>query len=214
MKCLFDSIFTISGFLIYNLYKPEAAYLFVNYMKGCVMSLLKQDKDYTINDIYSLPDGQRGELIDGRLYIMAFPDRRHQRITLELAAIINNYIKGKGGSCEVDIAPFAVFLEADDKNYVEPDISVICSPDKLTDKGCTGRRTGLLRLSLRAAGGWTTILNCSNTALPVSVNTGLWIRKKTESQSTHLNPATPQNILFLKLSKPESMMIWRLISVQ
>ena len=138
MKCLFDSIFTINGFLTYNLYKPEAAYLFVNYMEGCVMSLPKPDNDYTIDDIYSLPDGQRGELIDGRLYIMAFPDRRHQRITLELAAIINNYIKGKGGSCEVDIAPFAVFLEADDKNYVEPDISVICSPDKLTDKGCTG----------------------------------------------------------------------------
>ena len=52
--------------------------------------------------------------------------------------MINNYIKNKGGSCEVDIAPFAVFLNADDKNYVEPDISVICSPEKLTDKGCNG----------------------------------------------------------------------------
>ena len=38
----------------------------------------------------------------------------------------------------MDIAPFAVFLNADDKNYVEPDISVICDRDKLTDKGCTG----------------------------------------------------------------------------
>ena len=37
-----------------------------------------------------------------------------------------------------DIAPFAVFLNEDDKNYVEPDISVICSPSKLTDKGCVG----------------------------------------------------------------------------
>ena len=102
------------------------------------MSLPKQNNDYTIDDIYSLPDGQRGELIDGRLYMMSPPGRRHQRITLELATIINNYIKEKDGSCEVDIAPFAVFLEADDKNYAEPDISVICSPDKLTDKGCTG----------------------------------------------------------------------------
>lgn len=57
---------------------------------------------------------------------------------LELSTIINNYIKDKDGSCEVDIAPFAVFLNADDKNYVEPDISVICNPDKLTDKGCLG----------------------------------------------------------------------------
>ena len=35
-------------------------------------------------------------------------------------------------------ADFAVFLNEDDKNYVEPDISVICNPDKLDDKGCNG----------------------------------------------------------------------------
>ena len=102
------------------------------------MPLPLQNKEYTIDDIYALPDGQRAELIDGQMYMMAPPTRMHQRITLELSTVINNYIKDKGGSCEVDIAPFAVFLNADDKNYVEPDISVICNPDKLTDKGCTG----------------------------------------------------------------------------
>ena len=36
-------------------------------MKGCVtMPLLLQNKEYTIDDIYALPDGQRAELIDGR----------------------------------------------------------------------------------------------------------------------------------------------------
>jgi len=35
-------------------------------------------------------------------------------------------------------APFAVFLNKDDSTYVEPDISVICDSDKLTDKGCNG----------------------------------------------------------------------------
>ncbi len=85
-------------------------------MKGCVtMPLLQQNKEYTIDDIYALPDGQRAELIDGQMYMMAPPTRRHQRITLELSTIINNYIKDKGDSCEVDIAPFAVFLNADDK---------------------------------------------------------------------------------------------------
>lgn len=34
----------------------------------------------TIEDIYSLPDGQRGELIDGELYLMAPPKRIHQAI--------------------------------------------------------------------------------------------------------------------------------------
>lgn len=108
-------------------------------MKGCVtMPLPQQNSQYTIDDIYALPDGQRAELIDGQIYYMAPPTRRHQRITVELSTIINNYIKKRGGLCEVDIAPFAVFLNADDKTYVEPDISVICSPDKLTDRGCSG----------------------------------------------------------------------------
>ena len=108
-------------------------------MKGCVtMPLLQQNKEYTIDDIYALPDGQRAELIDGQMYMMAPPTRRHQQILLSLSRKIADYVDKKGGSCEVDIAPFAVFLNADDKNYVEPDISVICAPEKLTDNGCTG----------------------------------------------------------------------------
>lgn len=35
-------------------------------------------------------------------------------------------------------APFAVKLFDGKKNIVEPDISVICDRDKLTDRGCTG----------------------------------------------------------------------------
>lgn len=93
---------------------------------------------HTIEDIYALPEGQRAELIDGQIYMMAPPSRTHQRIILELSTIINNYIKSNNGSCEVDIAPFAVFLNEDDKNYVEPDISVICDKNKLTDRGCEG----------------------------------------------------------------------------
>ena len=93
---------------------------------------------HTIDDIYALPDGKRAELIDGKIYYMAPPSRKHQRLTVELSTIINNYIKSNHGSCEVDIAPVAVFLNADDKNYVEPDISVICDPNKLNDKGCVG----------------------------------------------------------------------------
>ena len=100
------------------------------------MPLPKQHQDYTTEYIYSLPDGQRAELIDGQVYMMAPPSRKHQRITVELSTVINNFIKSKNGSCEVDIAPFAVFLNQDDKNYVEPDIAVICDQNKLTEKGC------------------------------------------------------------------------------
>lgn len=99
---------------------------------------LPQEKLYTIEDIYNLPEGTRAELIDGQIYYMAPPTRKHQQILLSLSRLIADYIDRKGGSCEVDIAPFAVFLNADDKNYVEPDISVICDRDKLNDRGCVG----------------------------------------------------------------------------
>lgn len=99
---------------------------------------LPQEKLYTIEDIYALPEGTRAELIDGQIYYMAPPSRKHQRITGALYRMIADYIDAKGGSCEVDIAPFAVFLNENDKNYVEPDISVICDRNKLNDKGCVG----------------------------------------------------------------------------
>ena len=97
-----------------------------------------KENTYTINDIYALPDGERAELIDGKIYLMTPPSRIHQKLIMELSATIRDYIKKSGGSCEVYPAPFAVFLNEDDKNYVEPDISVICSPEKLTEKGCNG----------------------------------------------------------------------------
>lgn len=99
---------------------------------------LPKEQIYTISDIYALPDGQRAELIDGQIYYMAPPSRRHQKISLHLSRIIGNYISSRNGSCEVYTAPFAVFLNEDDRNYVEPDISVIFDSDKLTDRGCTG----------------------------------------------------------------------------
>lgn len=99
---------------------------------------LPREKSHTIKDIYSLPEGQRAELIDGDMYMMAPPSRLHQKLVMQLSRIISNYVADKGGSCEVYPAPFAVFLNADDKNYVEPDISVICDRDKLNDKGCAG----------------------------------------------------------------------------
>ncbi len=99
---------------------------------------LPKERIYTIEDIYALPEGQRAELIDGQLYMMAPPNFMHQKIVGELHTVIANYIKKKGGPCEAIVAPFAVFLIKDDVNYVEPDISVICDKDKLTDKGCSG----------------------------------------------------------------------------
>ncbi|RKI22791.1 Uma2 family endonuclease [bacterium 1xD8-6] len=102
------------------------------------MPALAQERLYTIDDIYALPNGERAELIDGQIYYMAPPNRKHQTIARELFTSIDSYIKSNDGSCEPFFAPFAVFLNEDNTNYVEPDICVICDHNKLTDKGCSG----------------------------------------------------------------------------
>lgn len=98
-------------------------------------------KTYTIEDIYALPDGERAELIDGQIYYMAPPSTTHQRVLNYLNTEINLYIRNKDGKCEVFPAPFSVYpeLEGEDiKIYLEPDISVICDKGKLNEKGCHG----------------------------------------------------------------------------
>ncbi len=82
--------------------------------------------------------GQRAELIDGQFFDIAPPSRIHQKILMELAGTLREYIKNHNGSCEVYPAPFAVNLDADDRKWVEPDISVICDKSKLTERGCAG----------------------------------------------------------------------------
>lgn len=108
---------------------------------------LAQDNTYTIEDIYALPDGQRAELIDGRMYMMAPPRTIHQRISSALHAAIYQYVKSKNGLCEVFAAPFAVFLNADGKNYVEPDISVICDKNRINEYGCNGAPDWIIEIA-------------------------------------------------------------------
>ncbi|MDE5777123.1 MAG: Uma2 family endonuclease [Lachnospiraceae bacterium] len=99
---------------------------------------LKKEELHTVDDIYALPEGERAELIDGKIYYMAPPSRTHQKLSWKLHQTIANYIDSKDGKCEVYAAPFAVFLNNDDINYIEPDISVICDLSKLDEKGCHG----------------------------------------------------------------------------
>lgn len=101
------------------------------------MPLIKE-RLFTIEDIYALPEGQRAELINGVMYDLAAPSRMHQKIVSFLTRIIGNHIAEKDMDCEVYPAPFAVFLNNDDYNYVEPDISVVCDKSKLSVRGCEG----------------------------------------------------------------------------
>lgn len=106
--------------------------------KTIMLQELTQPTYHTEEDYYNLPENERAELIDGQFYSMSAPSRIHQQILGELYAAIHLYNKLNRGSYEVYSAPFAVKIFNDNQTIVEPDISVICDPNKMTDRGCTG----------------------------------------------------------------------------
>ena len=97
---------------------------------------------FTYADYCGWPDDERWELLDGEAYAMAAPSRVHQTIVGELFRQIANYLIDK--PCRPFIAPFDVRLpghqetDEDVTTIVQPDISVICDPEKLDDRGCRG----------------------------------------------------------------------------
>lgn len=102
------------------------------------------NKTYTYSDYKNYPENERIEIIDGHVYNMVpAPSRIHQEIISELITIINSYIKANKSECKVYPAPFDVMLTNSNdidncENIVQPDISIICDKNKLTDKGCVG----------------------------------------------------------------------------
>lgn len=88
-------------------------------------------------DYYNIPDERRVELIDGHIYDMASPGVIHQTVLGELFYLISDYIRKKGGRCRV-LPDLDTKLDTDEDTIVRPDISVICDPEKLTDRRCEG----------------------------------------------------------------------------
>lgn len=104
---------------------------------------LPLENRYTLADALLWDESERIELIYGDPVMMAPPTRKHQKVSMALTTQLSNYLMGK--KCEVYAAPFAVRPFEQDGDYpedvdtmVEPDISVICDPDKLDDIGCKG----------------------------------------------------------------------------
>jgi Uma2 family endonuclease len=103
---------------------------------------------YTYADYLSWMDDKRRELINGVVYdLLSAPTRWHAEISAFINGKFWSYVakrKGKG-KCKVYYAPFDVRFPkngetADNKIYtvVQPDICVICDPEKLDEKGCIG----------------------------------------------------------------------------
>ena len=102
---------------------------------------IPESHKYTVDEFEALPENERYELIDGELYplyAMGEPLRVHMELVMRLSSEIFNYIDSKKGDCRVYPAPFGVRLSEEEDTVLEPDITVVCDRDKLTDKGCSG----------------------------------------------------------------------------
>lgn len=91
---------------------------------------LKKQGGYTITDYLNWPEGERVELINGKIYDLAAPGYVHQSVVLDIAFQIREYIENNNGICNVGIAPLDVQLDEDDLTMVQPDIIIDCSKEK------------------------------------------------------------------------------------
>jgi prevent-host-death family protein len=78
---------------------------------------------------------QRFEYIDGEVYLMASPVYNHQIAVMEILGHFYNWFKGK--KCKVLTSPFDVTLSRGKENtsVVQPDVMVVCDPEKVNDTG-------------------------------------------------------------------------------
>lgn len=109
---------------------------------------------YEEEDMEKLEEGIRAELIQGYLYMLAAPARIHQYILGELLYQIKGFIKEHQGQCHVYPAPFDVRLFGDDSVVVQPDLSVICRKEILTDRGCSGAPDWVIEIASESNAGY------------------------------------------------------------
>ena len=103
---------------------------------------LKPDENFTLEDWKAWPEGERWELIHGEAFAMSpAPRLKHQRLLLKLSTQLASRLKGK--SCEPFISPVDVFLA---ENVVQPDLMIVCDPEKCRDEGIFGPPDWILEI--------------------------------------------------------------------
>ncbi|GAB4179868.1 MAG: Uma2 family endonuclease [Rhodocyclaceae bacterium] len=104
---------------------------------------LRDAQRHTYGEYLRWPEDVRCELIDGEAYLMApAPTAGHRRLVLGIARQLADALEGH--RCEVFVAPFDVRLpradEADEAidTVVQPDLTIVCDPAKIDERGCHG----------------------------------------------------------------------------
>lgn len=95
---------------------------------------------YTYADYILWKFKQRVEILKGRIFKMSAPSIVHQDISRNLTISLTPFFKHT--KCKLFYAPFDVVLrnkEGKEDTVVQPDICIVCDPEKLADgKRCLG----------------------------------------------------------------------------
>ncbi len=94
---------------------------------------IKNQGDYTTDDIDKIPEDIRVELIDGVIYELASPTSPHQIIIGEVYGIMRNYSLDHSG-CMPFMAPLDVQFDQSKKTRVQPDLLVVCERERNDDE--------------------------------------------------------------------------------
>lgn len=110
------------------------------------LSQLDLEATYSYADYLTWQLDKTVELIKGKIILMSpAPNVKHQSIVTNLGGALYQFFYKK--PCRLFYAPFDVRLydqqksikaDQDIHTVVQPDISVICNLDKLTEQGCLG----------------------------------------------------------------------------
>lgn len=109
------------------------------------MNLIDLDlsREYSFADYLKWTFEERLEIIKGKLFKMSpAPNPAHQLLSVELTYQLAKFLRNR--TCRVFTAPFDVRLprksrrDEDIFTVVQPDLCVICDPEKVDDKGCLG----------------------------------------------------------------------------
>ncbi|OON67429.1 Uma2 family endonuclease [Hymenobacter sp. CRA2] len=108
------------------------------------VSQLDPNKHYTYADYLTWRFDELVELIRGKVRLMSpAPLRAHQEVTTNIIGLVKPALRGK--TCRAYAAPFDVRLsratpngDAAVETVVQPDICIICDPQKLDVRGCLG----------------------------------------------------------------------------
>lgn len=107
------------------------------------LSQLDPEGSYTYADYLRWKFEERIEILRGKIAQMSAPNRMHQNISMRLSLMLGNALWHS--TCKVYAAPFDVRLTRQNKTQneavttvVQPDLCVICDPNKLDARGCIG----------------------------------------------------------------------------